>query len=195
MEKHKHDERTKKERLARKMEFLENPDKRGDIPPEQLLSMIPIKQGDVILDVGAGTGYLTIPAAKATGGPVYALDLDPDMLEMIESKAKENGLTDVRTINANIDDIPLPDVSVDIALASLVLHEIDPLSKSLQQIRKVLRPGGYFVCVELEKEESGNNHHPRISVKDMEQEMVMAGFSVIKKLKPTDKVYILIAQK
>ncbi|SDM66900.1 class I SAM-dependent methyltransferase [Sediminibacillus halophilus] len=195
MEKHKHGERMKKERLARKIEFLENPHKRGDIPPDQLLSMIPVKQGNTFLDLGAGTGYLTIPAAKTSGGPVYALDVDPDMLEVIQSKAKKHNLMNVRTLNGRIDDIPLPGDSVDIAIASLVLHEIDPLSKSLQQIRQVLKPEGYFVCVELEKREEDNNHHPRIAAEDMEQEMVKEGFRVVKKLKPTDKVYILLAQK
>ncbi|QTM98225.1 methyltransferase domain-containing protein [Sediminibacillus dalangtanensis] len=195
MEKQKNgNESRKKERLARKMEFLDNPDKRGDIPPEQLLSMIAVKQGDTFLDLGAGTGYLTIPAAKASGGMVYALDVDSDMLEVIESKAKKHNLMNVRTLKGNIDDLPLPGDSVDIAIASLVLHEVDSLSHSLQQIRQVIKPEGYFVCVELEKQEE-DGHHPRIAHEDMEQEMIKEGFRVIKKLKPTDKVYILLAQK
>ncbi|SDK36711.1 class I SAM-dependent methyltransferase [Sediminibacillus albus] len=195
MERRKHDaELMKKERLARKMEFLDNPDKRDDIPPGQLLNMIPVKQGDAILDVGAGTGYMTIPAAKIVGGPVYALDLDPDMLQIIQSKARKDNVTNVKTLKGSMEDIPLSEESIDIALASLVLHEIHPLSHSLQQIKQVLKPEGYFVCVELEKYED-NGSHPRIASSVMEQELEDAGFHVIQRRRPTDAVYIIIAQK
>ena len=74
-----------------KMSYLENPARKEELSPEKLLSLIPIKETDTVLDFGAGTGYFTIPAAKAVKGKVYALDLDAEMLEFIKAKALEEG--------------------------------------------------------------------------------------------------------
>jgi ubiquinone/menaquinone biosynthesis C-methylase UbiE len=183
------------DRLAKKIEFLDNPERRGDIPPEQLLNMLPIHKTANILDLGAGTGYITIPAAKIVEGQVYALDIDTKMLEVVDSKAKKENIPNVKTLKGSIDDIPLPDHSIDLALASLVLHEVKHLAHSLEQIKQVLKPDGYFVCIEFEKKDNPTDHHPRISSATMEQEITNAGLRVIQKLYPTDSIYIIIAKK
>lgn len=190
---HRHSE--KMGRFAKKVEFLDDPARRGDLPPEKLLDMLPIKKADNLLDVGAGTGYLAIPAAKLVEGSVYALDLDSKMLEIIKAKAKDENLTNVQAIKGNIDDIPLPDDSIDIVMASLVLHEVNPLPQSLQQIKQVLKQDGYFVCVEFEKKDKSPDGPPRISSSEMEQEVINAGLTITQKLFPTDSLYIFIAKK
>lgn len=182
-------------RLAKKIEVLDNPERREDISPEELLNMLPIKKGDNFLDLGAGTGYITIPAAKIIEGMVYALDIDSNMLEVINSKAKKENITNVKTLKGSIDDIPLSDNSIDFALASIVLHEVKQLSISLQQIKQVLKRDGYFVCIEFEKEDNPNHGHPRIASSNMEQEITNAGLRVTQKLFPTDGIYIIIAKK
>lgn len=191
--KHRHSEEM--ERFAQKVKFLDSPERRGDLPPEKLLDMLPIKKENNILDLGAGTGYLAIPAAKMVEGLVYALDLDPKMLEVIHSKTKDENITNVHAIKGNIDDIPLSDDSIDIVLASLVLHEMKNLPQSLQQIKKVLKEEGYFVCVEFEKKERSSDGPPRISSSMMEQEITNAGLRITEKLFPTDSLYIFMAQK
>ena len=183
------------DRLAHKIAFLENPEKRGDIPPEKLFGMLPIKKTDNILDFGAGTGYLTIPAAKMVDGQVYALDLDSGMLEIINAKAHDAQLTNIQTIQGNTDTIPLPNESIDIVLASLVLHEVKPLAPTLQQINEVLKEDGYFVCVEIEAKEVTIVGPPRIPSPIMEEELLKAGFNITKKLSPSESIYIFIAQK
>lgn len=179
------------ERLAKKIDFLDNHERRGDIPPEKLLKMLPIKKTDCILDLGAGTGYITIPAAKFVEGLVYALDIDSNMLEIINSKAKKENITNVQTLKGNIDEIPLPASSIDLVVASLVLHEVKEVANSLEQIKQVLKEDGHFVCVEFEKKDS----HPRIASSIMEQEITNVGLKVIQKIYPTDSVYIIIAKK
>ncbi|QGH35900.1 methyltransferase domain-containing protein [Gracilibacillus salitolerans] len=181
--------------FAKKVEFLDNPERRGDIPPEQLLRMFPIKKEDNILDIGAGTGYITIPAAKIVDGLVYALDIDSKMLDFVNSKANKENITNVKTLKASMDDIPLNDTSIDIVLASIVLHEVKDLSTSLNQMKRVLKSGGYFVCVEFEKKESQLENHPRIPSSLMEQAIKNAGLSIIQKVHPTDFLYIIIAKK
>ncbi|ASK63965.1 SAM-dependent methyltransferase [Virgibacillus phasianinus] len=181
--------------FAKKVEYLENPEKRADILPEKLLNMIPIKEANTILDLGAGTGYITIPAAKIVAGEIYALDIDPNMLEFVDSKASKENITNVKTLKGTIDNIPLSDHSIDLALASLVLHEVKQLSNSLQEIKRVLKAEGYFVCVEFEKKDDPIHSHPRIASSIMEQEITKAGLKVTQKLCPTDDVYIIIAKK
>lgn len=183
------------ERLAKKIEILDGPERRKALPPEKLLKMLPIKKTDTILDFGAGTGYLTIPAAKMVEGIVYALDIDPNMLDVINSKAANEDIENVRSIQGNTDHIPLSDDSIDIVLASLVLHEVKPLSETLQQIKQILKEDGYFVCVEFEKSEKSTDGSPRISSSKMEQELVNAGLTITQKLFPTDSLYIFIAKK
>ncbi|MCJ7841055.1 methyltransferase domain-containing protein [Lederbergia sp. NSJ-179] len=184
-------------RFAKRVEFLEDPAKRGDISPEELLKILPIKKADHILDLGAGTGYFTIPTAKTVEeGAVFALDIDPNMLEVIRSKAKKENITNIKTLEGSVDDIPLSDNSMDFVLVSLVLHELKPLlSASLREMKRVLKPGGTFVCMEFEAEETPTHPHPRISSSQMEQKVTKAGLKVIQKLFPTDKTYIIIAEK
>src|SRR5690625_8042713 len=131
-------------KLAKKIEFLDDPERRGDIPPEKLLKMLPVKNTDSMLDLGAGTGYFTIPFAKTVEGPVYALDIDSSMLEVINSKAKEGNITNVKTVQGGNHDIPLSDNSVDFVLASLVLHDVIQLTDSFHQINRILKDDGYF---------------------------------------------------
>lgn len=183
------------DRLAQKIAFLENPEKRGDIPPDELFGMLPINKTDHILDFGAGSGYLTIPAAKRVDGQVYALDIDPQMLDIINAKAHDEQLTNIQTVQGNPDTIPLPNDSIDLTFASLVLHEVKPLPTILQQINDVLKEGGHFVCVEIEAKEVSIDGPPRIPSPIMEQELLNAGFSITQKLFPSENIYIIIAQK
>ncbi|SFL44194.1 Methyltransferase domain-containing protein [Gracilibacillus orientalis] len=181
--------------FAKKVEFLDNPKRRGDIPPEQLLRMFPVNKDDTILDLGAGTGYISIPAAKIVDGLVYALDIDTNMLDIVNAKANKENITNVQTLQGSIDSIPLNDMTVDIVLASLVLHELMDLPTALKQIKRVLKSSGYFVCVEFEKQENHNANHPRITSSVMEQEMKNAGLSVTQVVHPTDFLYIIVAKK
>lgn len=195
MEKH-HCHSTEINCVKRKIEYLDNSNRNKSFPPEKLLQMIPINKNDNILDLGAGTGYLTIPAAKVVENIVYALDLDSKMLDIIEDKAKDNNIKNIKLIQGSIDNIPLSDNSVDIVLASLVLHEVNPLSKALEQIKRVIKDSGYFLCLEFENKEinSGHKTHPRIHSSEMERELINSGFNIEKKLSLDDSLYICIAK-
>jgi Rrf2 family protein len=179
-------------------EYLDLPERSKVLPPEKLLQMLSVKRSDNILDLGAGTGYIAIPAAKMVDGLVYALDIDPRMLEVIDNKAQSENITNIKSVKGNIDNIPLPDDSIDIVIASWVLHEVKPLSKSLQQIKRVLKEGGYFLCFDFENKESPIPAPPmniRIPSSTMEQELKNAGFTIIQKSFPRDYLYVFIVNK
>ena len=198
MKKHQHNLKEIERQLSRTVEYLDSPERIKAFPPKELLQMLPIKKTDNILDLGAGTGYLATTAAQMVDGLVYALDMNPKMLRIIESKAQDENITNIQLVKGSIDDIPLSDNSIDIVLASLVLHEVKPLSKTLQQIKRVLKEGGYFLCVEFEKAESAIDAppmHVRIPSSIMEEELINAGFSIIQKLFPRDLLYIFIVKR
>ena len=177
-----------------KVSDLESPERRKEFSPEQLLNMIPVKETDSMLDFGAGTGYFSIPAAKRIKGNVYALDIDATMLEIINEKALEEQLRNIVPVQGSMEALPLPVGSIDIIIASLVLHEIQPLAPLLQQMKNILKKEGYLVCLELEPKNSSEKA-PRITLEGMEREMIEAGFKITEKFFPAESLYMLVAQK
>lgn len=178
--------------------MLENIERKDDFPPEDLLKLLPIEKSHNILDLGAGTGYLALPAAKQVDGIVYALDLDGGILGYLDAKAQKEKLTNLQTVKASFNDIPLEDNSIEIALASISLHEITPLSEALEEIFRVITKGGYLLCVEFEKKEVVTG--PRVHSSVMEQELRNAGFNIKEKIFPSAQIanedlYIIIAKK
>lgn len=177
-----------------KVSYLESPERKREFSPEQLLNFIPLKETDSILDFGAGTGYFSIPVAKRTTGKVYALDIDAEMLEIIKEKALKEQLTNIVPVQESIEELSLPDGSIDLIIASLVLHEIQPLGPLLQQMRNVMKKEGYLICLELEPK--GNaDQGPRLTRERMEQAMKDAGFQITEKHFPAESLYMLVAQK
>lgn len=178
-----------------KLSYLENPARKDELSPDKLMSLIPIKETDIILDFGAGTGYFTLPAAKAVKGDVYALDMDTEMLDIVKTKALKAEIQNVIPVHTDGTEIPLPDKSVDLVIASLVLHEIKPLDRTLAQLNSIIKDGGHLICIELEPKKESSHKAPRISLAGMEQEMKDAGFRIIEKVFPSESLYILIVQK
>lgn len=186
------------EKLTRKINVLESIDRKSSLPAEDLLKLLPIEKKNRILDLGAGTGFLAIPAARKTDGTVYALDLDVNILAYLATKAKKENVHNIQTVEGNFKDIPLEDDSINITLASLALHEVNPLSEALQDIYRVTANNGYLLCVELEKHEKSSG--PRIHSSVMEEALRNARFTITEKIFPENKimnepVYIIIAQK
>src|SRR5690625_2462983 len=186
------------ERLTRKINMLESIDRKGDLPAEDLLKLLPIEKSHNILDLGAGTGYLALPAAKQIDGIVYALDLDGGIFEYLDSKAQKEKLMNLKTVEASFNDILLEDNSIEIVFASISLHEVTALLSGLEEIFRVMTKNGYLLCVEFEKNQASVG--PRVHSSIMEQELRNAGFDIKEKVFPSTKVanedlYIIIAQK
>ncbi|WP_052475845.1 class I SAM-dependent methyltransferase [Cohnella kolymensis] len=117
-----HERRFNPEHLAK----LDNPERRAMLPPEPLIAKLGVKGEVAVLDLGAGTGYFTLPIAQITDGTVYALDVEPKMLETIKNKAEEKGMENIRYVEGTLEQIPMEDATIDRVVASLVLHETEP---------------------------------------------------------------------
>ncbi|MDQ0876567.1 ubiquinone/menaquinone biosynthesis C-methylase UbiE [Paenibacillus sp. V4I3] len=180
-----------------KKELLDSPDRRKLLPPEKLLSLLPIKNNHVILDLGAGTGYFAIPAAQMTLETVFALDIEPELLADLKTKMEEQNISNIELLEASITNIPLTDHSVDCVIASLVLHAIKPLSLGIAEIKRVMKDEAYLLCFDWEPKESpiGPPMNIRVSSSEMEEELNKAGLTIAKRLSPTDFLYIFVVQK
>lgn len=99
-------------------------------------------------------------------------------------------------MQGDISQIPLENKSIDIVLASLILHEVEPLAPVLEEICRVLKTGGYLLCMEYEKEESTAQGPPmHIRIPSSKMELFSAGFRMVQKVLPGESIYIMTAQK
>ncbi len=118
------------------------------------LDLVKIDPRDAILEVGCGTGTLTL-AAKRRAGPesrVFGIDPAPDMIETAKHKALKNGL-DVEFKQGLLEAIPFPDNTFDIVLSSAMMHHVpagETQRKGIAEAFRVLKPGGQFLIVDLE---------------------------------------------
>ncbi len=123
-------------------------------PPSTIIARSGIRRGMKVLEVGCGSGAYTTFVARAVGptGTVYALDIQPAMLEQLKKKLArpENAdIHNVRPIEASAYGIPLEDGSVDLAYTITVLQEIPDKAKALAEIKRVLKPGGIVAVTEF----------------------------------------------
>lgn len=121
--------------------------------PEKVLAALHIKPGQVIADLGAGSGYFTFKLAKAVGaeGKVYAVDIDPDMIGLIAGRSKEEAAANVETILAKPDDPMLPKDSVDLIFTANTYHHIENRIAYFANVRKYLRPGGRVAIIDFDR--------------------------------------------
>jgi arsenite methyltransferase len=114
-----------------------------------------IEAGDTVLDLGCGYGIDTILAARRTGpaGQVIALDFLAAMLDRTTEAARQADLRNVETLHADIEDIPLPDRSVDQIISNGVLNLCPRKARAFAECRRVLRPGGKLCLADMTVEE------------------------------------------
>jgi ubiquinone/menaquinone biosynthesis C-methylase UbiE len=179
------------------MKKLDNPERRKLLPPHKLLELLEIQDNDILIDLGAGTGYFTIPAASLTRNKVYALDVEPQMLQYLGKRVEEQKLDNVELIEGAIEHIPLAGQIADHVIASFVLHEVEPLEKGLQEMSRVLKPGGKVLCIEWEKKQTvqGPPLHHRIQSNELAKAFDENGLLVEKLTYPSDQHYLIVARK
>lgn len=117
---------------------------------EQIISLAHLDPGDRALDVGAGTGLLTLAAAPGVGH-VTALDISPAMCRYLETKLASLPTVNVDVLVGNAAELPLADGSVDVVLSNYCLHHLRDADKrrALAEARRVLRPGGRIVIGDM----------------------------------------------
>lgn len=117
------------------------------------LDLVAIRRGEKVLDVGCGTGDVALAAARRVGpdGAVWGIDASPEMIDVARRKAMR-GRRAVRFQVEAVEALSFPDGSFDVVLSSLMIHHLpgDLKRRALTEIRRVLRPGGRVVIVDLQ---------------------------------------------
>jgi ubiquinone/menaquinone biosynthesis C-methylase UbiE len=123
-------------------------------PPFQLIERSGIKKGMHVLDLGCGSGAFTPFIARTVGekGKVYALDIQADMLKQLENKLsrpENKDIKNIKLIEGNAYELPFDNNSLDLVNMVTVLPEIPDRKKALQEVKRVLKPGGILAVTEL----------------------------------------------
>ena len=145
--------------------------------PDDVIRALALKPDARVADVGAGTGYFTVRLARAVPkGTVFAVDIERKMVEHIASRAKEQGLANVRSVVASETAANLSE-TVDLVLMVNSLHHIDARIPYMRSIGASLRDGGRIAIIEARPEaEQGPPKHFRMSIAKIDEEMKTAGF-------------------
>ena len=134
--------------------WLERPEREAEEAPSQVVDNMDLAPGDVVADVGAGTGYFTFRIApRVPEGNVLAVDLQPEMLAIIDARKKERGIENVEAVQGTVQDPNLPPASIDAALMVDAYHEFSHPREMMTSIARALRPGGQVVLVEYRGED------------------------------------------
>jgi ubiquinone/menaquinone biosynthesis C-methylase UbiE len=135
--------------------WLERPEREQEEQPAKLVETLKFKPGEVVADVGAGSGYLSFRIAPLVGpnGKVLAVDIQPEMLALIRQRMKQRNVTNVETIAGTESDPKLPEGKVDTILMVDVYHEFSHPYEMSAAMVKALKAGGRLVFVEYRLED------------------------------------------
>jgi len=121
----------------------------GDAPAGSLgcgnpVAVAELREGETVLDLGSGRGLDVIQSAKRVGpgGTAYGLDMTDEMLEVARRNAEDAGVRNVTFLKGLIEEVPLPDGSVDVVISNCVVNLSTDKQAVLREIARVLRPGG-----------------------------------------------------
>ena len=164
-------------------EWLERPEREREEMPNLLVELLKLKEGDVVADIGVGTGYIARRIAPEIGntGTIYGVEIQPEMLELLAEKMTEAGITNVKGVLGTITDPKLPPESVDLAIMVDVYHEFSHPYEMMRNICRGLKVGGRVAFVEYRAED------PSVPIKRLHK---MSELQVIKEATPHPLVWV-----
>ncbi|MEK7685691.1 MAG: class I SAM-dependent methyltransferase [Verrucomicrobiota bacterium] len=179
--------------------WLERQERVEEEKPDLVLAAVQLKPGEVVADIGAGTGYFSWRMAQAVGdkGVVYAVDIQQEMLDLLSLKMAERKITNVKPVLGTIMDPALPAHAMDLVIMVDVYHEFSHPYEMLRAICRSLKPAGRVVFVEYRAED------PTVPIKrvhKMSEEQVRKEAEVhplawVETLKSLPRQHIIIFKK
>ncbi len=164
--------------------MLEDPARDAYQKPNEVVAALGLKAGEVVADVGAGSGYFAVRLAQSVGptGAVYAVDISPEMIVHLNRRIRDAGIQNVQTILAAPDDPLLRDASVDRFFVCDTWHHIADQEAYLTRMKRMLRPGGLVVMIDFQKRELplGPPLAMKIAREDLIRQMEGAGFELLR---------------
>jgi ubiquinone/menaquinone biosynthesis C-methylase UbiE len=165
------------------VKVFEDPKRDAWQKPEEVVKALDLQPGQAVADIGAGTGYFSRRLATAVGptGVVYAVDIEPDMLQYIQKRAKEDGQSNIVTVLAAADNPMLPPNSTDLILIVDTIHHIEDRVGYFKILAEDLREGGQVAIVDFYKDKDipvGPGKGMRLAKSQLIAEAEAGGFVV-----------------
>lgn len=122
--------------------------------PDEVIKALEVKNGTVIADIGAGSGYFSRRFAKAVApqGKVYAVDIDKEILEYLEKRAREEKISNIEIVASKEDDPTLPENSIDLVFFADTTHHIANRVNFYRTLSKALKKGARMAIIDYPPE-------------------------------------------
>ena len=175
------------------LSIFEDPKRDEKLQPNRIMDILGVKEGSSVADVGAGSGWFTVRAARRvrSGGIVYAVDINRDYLDYIERRSKREHLANIRVILGKEDDPLLPAKSVDAVLLLKTYHEVAQPIRLLKRTREAMRTGALLGIIDRNGKGDDHGLDKEVVIKEAGR----AGFVLINQydfVKPDNMDYFLV---
>jgi SAM-dependent methyltransferase len=175
------------------LSIFEDPQRAENLQIERVMDVLKIREGSSVADIGAGSGWFTVRAARRVGprGTVFAVEINQDFLKHIEERATTEKLSNIRTVLGREDDPLLPEKSVDAVLLLKTYHEIAQPVRLLARLRRSLREGALVGIID--RDGKGDDHG--LDGERVKEEAARAGYALVEQhdfVKPDRMDYFLV---
>jgi ubiquinone/menaquinone biosynthesis C-methylase UbiE len=178
-------------------DWLERQSREAEEQTQLIVGKMNLRDGDRVADIGSGTGYFSRKIARRVAplGRVYAVDIQPQMLELLGKYAREEGIDNILPVLGEDGNPRLPDGEIDWVLLVDAYHEFQQPEVMLERIRAALAPGGRVALAEYRLEGTSARHirlDHRMSVEQVLKEWEPAGFELVELYErlPTQHLFI-----
>ncbi len=160
------------------IKILEDPHRIERLKPQEVIKSLGLKAGDVVADIGSGSGLFTRPMARAIepDGKVYAVDIDRELLEYVEQSAKQQGISNITTVLGENDSPKLAPKSLDLAFICDTLHHIENRQTYLANVKPCLKPGARLVIIDFSDGWPNGHEAMRFSLEDLDKWTEATGY-------------------
>lgn len=163
---------------ARFAKSFDDPARDGWQMPSRVIDALALKAGMSVADIGAGTGYFSMRLAKLPGVSVFAVDVEPAMVDYLKQRAAKEHLTNVTPVRAAATSPNLPE-PVDVVLVVDTYHHLPNRPAYFRDLRKSLKPGGRVAIVDFRKDApDGPPVDFRFTPQQIQDEMTQAGYQL-----------------
>ncbi len=175
------------------LSVFEDPKRDQKLQVDRVMDVLGIKEGSNVADIGAGSGWFTVRAARRVGtsGTVYAVDINRDYLKYIEARAERERLPNIKTILGKEDDPLLPVKTLDAVLLLKTYHEVAQPIRLLKQTREAMRPGALLGIIDRKGKGDDHGIDSEVVIKEAER----AGFVLLNQydfVKADEVDYLLV---
>lgn len=157
---------------------LMSEERKRQIQPDKIIEQLNVNNDDTVADLGAGPGLFTISLAKMTEREVYAVDIEPEMLERLKQNAEKEKIGNIKPVVSDLENVKLDENSVTRVLNVFVIHEVRSIDRAIDEMKRILKPGGCLLLMDWEavESESGPPFEIRIPSEKMKSILEEHGF-------------------